>query len=84
MPDQVNFNECPVGREVSLNLAIMQIKQEEIHESVSKIEKSLLGNGREGLVVKVAKLAVRMKIVYSILGALGAWALISLGGMLLS
>lgn len=77
-----DFNECPIGRQVETSLAVIQSQQEDIHSAVRGIEKALAGNGREGLVVSVAKLSVRVKILFGIISALGM-GLIALGGKLL-
>lgn|GEM_PF-5472666 len=68
---EIEWSECPIGRNVEVHLAAFTSRFEDVANRVDDIHEMLSGNGRPGLKAEVKVNSVKLKILFSMLGALG-------------
>jgi hypothetical protein len=70
-----DFESCPIGRRVEIQLARMEAKLDDTHKSIKTIQQNIEGNGKPGLKSDITALQIRMRILYGVLAAIGVAAL---------
>lgn len=68
---EIEWNECPVGRKVEVHLAAFTSRFEDMANRVEDIHEMLSGNGNPGLKAEVKVNSMKIKILFSMLGAVG-------------